>query len=213
MMSALVPRSRSILSSSTLMKFTGYSGGAAGAAPARRPPAATATISAPRTLSPDAPRAGPHRRAAVAEALGLHRLSLAAIRDRIETKVRADRVDVQEIVAGVRGDPAVAVESPELPVPDLVDSARGDAEVLPALGDRRRAVAGHVVAAVDLLHDVIRRACARVEDGVRHPDQGDQRGVGGLPVAVGLAAEDRRGLRSEERRVGKECRSRWSPDH
>src|SRR2546422_11322977 len=31
----------------------------------------------------------------------------------------------------------------------------------------------------------------------------------GLPVRVG----GRRGWRSEERRVGKECRSRWSPYH
>ena len=28
-----------------------------------------------------------------------------------------------------------------------------------------------------------------------------------------IAAECRRGGRSEERRVGKECRSRWSPYH
>src|SRR2546430_2381171 len=43
--------------------------------------------------------------------------------------------------------------------------------------------------------------CARISgvDGVEVPD------------AVGRA--DRRILRSEERRVGKECRSRWSPYH
>ena len=28
-----------------------------------------------------------------------------------------------------------------------------------------------------------------------------------------LGSDDERGLRSEERRVGKECRSRWSPYH
>ena len=32
-------------------------------------------------------------------------------------------------------------------------------------------------------------------------------------VAAALAAELARGARSEERRVGKECRSRWSPYH
>src|SRR6266496_5618118 len=35
-------------------------------------------------------------------------------------------------------------------------------------------------------------------------------GNGGPP---GLPARDERGPRSEERRVGKECRSRWSPYH
>src|SRR5689334_24112595 len=35
-----------------------------------------------------------------------------------------------------------------------------------------------------------------------------------LPLTfVELAAISRNGLRSEERRVGKECRSRWSPCH
>ena len=49
--------------------------------------------------------------------------------------------------------------------------------------------------------------------------------ISGMPVASSLywnsvhgqmpgqAAEDAEGLRSEERRVGKECRSRWSPYH
>jgi len=32
---------------------------------------------------------------------------------------------------------------------------------------------------------------------------------GGVPVAVGTGVA----VRSEERRVGKECRSRWSPYH
>ena len=38
-----------------------------------------------------------------------------------------------------------------------------------------------------------------------------------LPFAAGQAVapavEQREGIRSEERRVGKECRSRWSPYH
>src|SRR3989442_15877405 len=90
MMSALVPRSSRTFSSSTLMKVTGYSGGAAGAAPASRTPAATTPISARRMFSlPDDSRAAPHRRPAVAEALGLHRLSLAAVRHRGQAAVRA----------------------------------------------------------------------------------------------------------------------------
>src|SRR6201982_4276805 len=35
-----------------------------------------------------------------------------------------------------------------------------------------------------------------------------------LPAPVQLLSQSaRQGRRSEERRVGKECRSRWSPDH
>src|SRR5688572_32995853 len=37
---------------------------------------------------------------------------------------------------------------------------------------------------------------------------------GVFPVMLRIETEDEPGvLRSEERRVGKECRSRWSPDH
>src|SRR5689334_24801993 len=34
-----------------------------------------------------------------------------------------------------------------------------------------------------------------------------------LRLQATRAGRDRRAVRSEERRVGKECRSRWSPDH
>src|SRR5437867_10895790 len=195
MMSALAPRSSKTFSSSTLMKVTGYSGGAAGAAPASRTPAATTAISVRSVCArSDDARAAPLRRPAVAETLGLHRLSLAAVRYRVEAEVRAHRVHVHEVVARVGGDAAVAVESAQLAVPDLVDPARRDAEVLAALGDRWPPMAGAVVAVADFVQDVIRRARARIEDGVRHADQGDQGGVRGLPVRVGLAAEDRRRL-------------------
>src|SRR3712207_9232412 len=40
-----------------------------------------------------------------------------------------------------------------------------------------------------------------------------QRDNGGLPDPGVLAACALLGVRSEERRVGKECRSRWSPYH
>ena len=36
---------------------------------------------------------------------------------------------------------------------------------------------------------------------------------GASPALMGACAERGIGLRSEERRVGKECRSRWSPYH
>ena len=37
--------------------------------------------------------------------------------------------------------------------------------------------------------------------------------IGSGPIVIGQAAEFDYAGRSEERRVGKECRSRWSPYH
>src|SRR4030095_5299338 len=85
-------------------------------------------------------------------------------------------------------------EPTQLAVLDLVDPARRDAEVLATLGDGRGPMAGDVVAVLDFLHDVLCRARARVEHGVGHADEGDERRVRGLPVTVGLAAEDLRRL-------------------
>src|SRR5262245_6463510 len=132
MMSAFVPRSSSCLSSSTLMKLTGYSGGAAGATLANSIPAAASAISAARTLAPEHARASAHRGTTVAEPLGLHRLALAAVWDRVQAEIGADGVDVHQIVPRVGGDATVAVEPAELAVPDLVGAARRDAEVLAA---------------------------------------------------------------------------------
>src|SRR2546426_11366998 len=41
----------------------------------------------------------------------------------------------------------------------------------------------------------------------------EQRGVGAPTFAYRLSADGEALFRSEERRVGKECRSRWSPYH
>src|SRR5688572_31794696 len=50
--------------------------------------------------------------------------------------------------------------------------------------------------------------------GAGHDTAADEGVVGGLRSAAGKMPHDTAGLRrSEERRVGKECRSRWSPDH
>ena len=35
----------------------------------------------------------------------------------------------------------------------------------------------------------------------------------GFMVLIGITHNDTKEIRSEERRVGKECRSRWSPYH
>src|SRR5256885_17239250 len=59
---------------------------------------------------------------------------------------------------------------------------------------------GQVAIGVDAAH------VARVDPAVL---QGPGRGLGLVPVALEVAGA----ARSEERRVGKECRSRWSPYH
>ena len=47
-----------------------------------------------------------------------------------------------------------------------------------------------------------------------HPGDGLESGLGGLPTPLAvLYAGGMLSTRSEERRVGKECRSRWSPYH
>src|SRR2546427_9570559 len=91
-------------------------------------PAASHSHAGARNLASSASREpGPaaHRWAPVAELLDLHRLPLAAVRDRVETEIRAHRVDVHEVVARVGHDAAVPVQAPELAVPDLVDPAGG----------------------------------------------------------------------------------------
>src|SRR3990170_94792 len=50
------------------------------------------------------PRAAPHRRAAVAQLLGLHGLALAAVGDRVETEVRPHRVHLHQVVLGIGHD-------------------------------------------------------------------------------------------------------------
>src|SRR5438034_11136417 len=46
-----------------------------------------------------------------------------------------------------------------------------------------------------------------------HPERSSVHGAKNLNIADGIEPEALRNSRSEERRVGKECRSRWSPYH
>src|SRR3989442_9757344 len=93
--------------------------------PPRRPAArSSGDVASALTARDDGPAA--HGRPAVAELLGLHGLTLAAIRDGIETEVAAHGVHVHEVVAAVRHDPAVPIEAAELAVAGLVDLAGGD---------------------------------------------------------------------------------------
>src|SRR3712207_202850 len=78
------------------------------------------------------------------------------------------------------------------------DAGQGLAVPLPLV------VAGLVLELVD----VDLRALAVLDDLAGHGHAGQRLRVGGDGVAV-----DEQHGRSEERRVGKECRSRWSPYH
>src|SRR5438093_9487945 len=51
-----------------------------------------------------------------------------------------------------------------------------------------------------------------LRDLPRHPRRGGRQGAVRTRGRVG-GADDAERTRSEERRVGKECRSRWSPEH
>src|SRR2546430_11770892 len=89
---------------------------------------------------------------------------------------------------GIRDLTVTGVQTCALPISaDLVDVAE-------ALGDDERG------AGAGALEDGVDRDGRAVEEQPRRP-----------VAAAGLL--DRRGDRSEERRVGKECRSRWSPYH
>src|SRR5258708_37390376 len=69
--------------------------------------------------------------------------------------------------------------------------------------------------------DTIATLGAALDGGVNFIDTSDVYGDGRSEQLIGRALKSRGGTRpivatktrSEERRVGKECRSRWSPDH
>src|SRR5712691_9445151 len=148
----------------------------------------------PLSLASREDGAAAHGRATIAELLGLHGLSLAAVRNGIEPEVAPDGVHLHEVVAAVGHDPPIAIQASKLPVANLVDLASRDPEVLPALGDGRRLVADEVVAVIDFLDDVRRVTVAHVEYRIGHADERDEGCLGRLPVAIGLPAEDRGGL-------------------
>src|SRR5256885_17235339 len=77
-------------------------------------------------------------------------------------------------------------------------------EAVPLLEQGLGALLRAVVLALDR---IVRRDRVGVSSGEVIAGGGEQRG-GGRERGLGPAA-----LRSEERRVGKECRSRWSPYH
>ena len=135
-------------------------------------------------------------------------------------KARRRRPDARIIVTGCAAqiDPEAYAAMPE------VDQVLGNAEKLRLdefIGGARvqvndiaavRETAGHLIAGFDGRA----RAFVQVQNGCDHRctfciiprGRGPNRSV---PMGE-VAAEIRR-LRSEERRVGKECRSRWSPYH
>ena len=112
------------------------------------------------------------------------------------------------------------------------DSGSGDTRVVPLLPLRDIVVFPHMVvplfvgraksilALEDAMeHDRELLLCAQREAGEDEPGEGDIHDVGTLGSIIQLlrlpdgTVKVLVGGRSEERRVGKECRSRWSPYH
>src|SRR5258708_17559274 len=55
--------------------------------------------------------------------------------------------------------------------------------------------------------------CGRREDVLKEAADELHKATGGTVKTFSCDVRDNQRVRSEERRVGKECRSRWSPDH
>src|SRR3989442_13097578 len=92
--------------------------------PPRRPAArSSGDVASALAARDDGP--AEHGRPAVAELLGLHGLTLAAVRDGIEAEVTAYGVDVHEVAAAVRPDPPGPIETAELAGADLAELAGG----------------------------------------------------------------------------------------
>src|SRR2546426_12195898 len=107
------------------------------------------------------------------------------------------------------------------PVDDLVEARRGDAELLYERREREAhwmlRLAGIEIGDLGAPPRELRRRQLRiggfVDDVVDFPAEGVQRGDGAAPLAREEQERIVEARRSEERRVGKECRSRWSPYH
>ena len=56
-------------------------------------------------------------------------------------------------------------------------------------------------------------SCVSIMDGTQPKVLENSEGARTTPSMVSFDEENSRLIRSEERRVGKECRSRWSPYH
>src|SRR5256885_14906324 len=81
-----------------------------------------------------------------------------------------------------------------------------DAKDVVAAGFGDRVICGVRVEQRDALPGHVHGEWLRDRAGVRSQDEGDA-------GSDELLGHGQRGVRSEERRVGKECRSRWSPYH
>src|SRR3546814_19762499 len=108
--------------------------------------------------------------------------------------------------------------------PEWIDQTISTATMLHALADRIDTWIEGLHGVVDQHAAVAAQAAALREFGLRanadrhhHQRRIDDRAVLEPDAADANLAEDRFGLRSEERRLGKvgvsPCRSRWSPEH
>src|SRR5712692_6753177 len=137
--------------------------------------------------------ARPQSRAAIGHALHLHRLSLAAIRNRDEAQIIPHCVDVHEKALRVRHHAARAVEPPQLAMFDFVYATRRNTKILARLSDRGDLTAAYVIAVLDLADYPLGRSLARHEERVGHSNERDVPYLAGARRTVGLDAECRGG--------------------
>src|SRR5438034_11087213 len=74
------------------------------------------------------------------------------------------------------------------------------------------------VTVVDVNEEVLRDLQDRLDvrtvaGNAAHPTVLESAGAAEADIIVALTSSDEVNMRSEERRVGKECRSRWAPKH
>src|SRR5689334_23142455 len=114
---------------------------------------------------------------------------------RVPPQPRAQDVDRERgVEAGATRGEHTHSETP-IPRPRLVQRASVRGQILDAL--RTALVAGELTPG----------------EVYSAPALGERFGVSATPVREAMQQLAQEGARSEERRVGKECRSRWSPDH
>src|SRR3712207_6859670 len=142
-------------------------------------------------------------------------LAAKEARTRAEEAVRTARTSAQHVAHAVRPDTVVNT------VAGLVSTARTQtvatietlavrgAEVVEELRRQPvvRKVVGRAERAVDAVEDALEEVLEETAETVAEASNEV------TSIAQKTAAKAEKAIRSEERRVGKECRSRWSPYH
>src|SRR2546430_792623 len=130
--------------------------------------------------------------------------------------------NMEEAVSGVKGELAVKIYGDDLKL--LEEKADRIVTVMRGIQGIEDLGVFHVLCQPNIEVQVDRQQAARHQINVADVQEAIQTAVGGAALTQVLQGEQRydlvlrylpqyRNTRSEERRVGKECRSRWSPYH